>query len=115
MICPPHPSCLNSSFVNIPALRAAAGEPIVEIHPVDASARGIEQGEMVRVYNDRGDFHARAIVGENVKPGVIVSLGIWWNKYVADGRNCNSTVSSRLTDFGGGATFFDNLVQVEPV
>jgi anaerobic selenocysteine-containing dehydrogenase len=115
MICPPHPSFLNSSFVNIPALRAAAGEPIVEIHPVDASARGIEQGEMVRVYNDRGDFHARAIVGENVKPGVIVSLGIWWNKYVADGRNCNSTVSSRLTDFGGGATFFDNLVQVEPV
>lgn len=114
MISPPNPAFLNSSFVNVPALRASAGEPILEIHPEDAARRGIEAGQMVRVFNDRGDFFARAILAETVRPGVVVTLGIWWNKYVPQGRNCNSTVSTRLTDFGGGATFYDNLVEVEP-
>jgi len=113
MLCPPHPSFLNSSFVNIPALRAAAGEPTLEIHPSDAATRGIVDGEWVRIFNDRGDFHARAVVAETVKPGVVVTFGVWWNKFLSDRRNCNVTTSTRLTDLGGGATFFDNLVQVE--
>jgi hypothetical protein len=47
-----------------------------------------------------------------VKRGVAVSQGVWWNKYAADRVNCNATTSTRLTDLGGGATFFDNLVEV---
>lgn len=113
MLCPPNPSFLNSSFVNMPALREAAGEPTLEMHPADAAARGIVSGDKVRVFNDRGSFQARAIVGDSVKRGVVVTLGIWWNKYVEDARNCNVTVSTRLTDFGAAATFFDNLVEVE--
>ena len=66
----------------------------------------------MRVFNHRGGFRARAVVGETVKKGVVVTQGIWWNRYTSDGANCNATTSSRLTDFGGGATFFDNLVQV---
>ena len=112
MVSPPHPSFLNSTFVNVASLRRQAGEPTVEIHPEDAAARGIRQGQVVRVYNDRGDFRARAAIGATVKRGVVVTQGIWWNKYTTDGVNCNTTTSSRLTDFGAGATFFDNLVQV---
>ncbi|MCS6852331.1 MAG: molybdopterin oxidoreductase family protein [Gemmataceae bacterium] len=112
MLSPPAPSFLNSSFVNIPQLRRAAGRPTLEIHPIDAQSRGIVDGQRVRVFNDRGSFTARAKVAETVRPGVVVTLGIWWNKYTADGVNCNSTTSSRLTDLGGGATFFDNLVEV---
>ncbi len=115
MISPPNPSFLNSSFVNIEALRAAAGEPTLEIHPLDAAPRHIVDGQRVRIFNDRGSFHARAIVGETVKRGVVVTLGVWWNKYVADGKNCNTTVSTTLTDFGAAATFFDNLVEVAKV
>ena len=89
------------------------GEPTVEIHPEDAGRRGIRDGAWVRVFNDRGAFRARAVVGETVKPGVVVSQGVWWNKYSPEGANCNATTSSRLTDLGGGATFFDNLVEVE--
>jgi anaerobic selenocysteine-containing dehydrogenase len=106
------PSFINSTFVNIPDLRKAAGEPTVEIHPDDARLRGIQSGEMVRIHNDRGSFQARALVGETVKSGVVVSQGVWWNKYTTDGVNCNTTTSSRLTDLGAGATFFDNLVEV---
>jgi anaerobic selenocysteine-containing dehydrogenase len=113
MVSPPNPSFLNSSFVNIDTLRRTAGEPTLEIHPADAASRGIADGAAVRVFNARGDFRAKAIVGETVKRGVVVTLGVWWNKYTSDGKNCNTTASTTLTDFGAGATFFDNLVEVE--
>jgi anaerobic selenocysteine-containing dehydrogenase len=112
MISPPVPSFLNSTFVNVESLRRLAGDPTVEIHLRDALARGIENGQWVRVFNDRGAFRAKALVGETVKPGVVVAQSVWWNKYTPDGVNCNTTTSTRLTDFGGGATFFDNLVEV---
>jgi anaerobic selenocysteine-containing dehydrogenase len=115
MICPPESSFLNSTFVNVESLRRAAGEPTVQLHPDDASKRRIDEGQWVRIFNDRGSFRAKAIVGEMVKAGVVVSLGVWWNRYTTDGVNCNTTTSTALTDLGGGATFFDNLVEVEPM
>jgi anaerobic selenocysteine-containing dehydrogenase len=112
MVSPPAPSFLNSTFVNIDNLRKMAGEPTAEIHSADAASRGISDGDWVRVFNDRGGFRARARVGETVKAGVVVTQGIWWNKYAADGVNCNVTTSTVLTDLGAGATFFDNLVEI---
>jgi len=112
MLCPPEASFLNSTFVNIDVLRKAAGEPTLQIHSDDAGKRSISDGQWVRIFNDRGSFRAKAVVGDMVKPGVVVSLGVWWNKYASDGVNCNTTCSTRLTDMGGGATFFDNLVEV---
>lgn len=112
MLSPPVPAFLNSTFVNIADLRAMAGDPTVEIHAADAAARGIKNREWVRVFNERGSFRARAVVGETVKAGVVVAQSIWWNKYTPDGVNCNITTSTALTDLGGGACFFDNLVEV---
>jgi anaerobic selenocysteine-containing dehydrogenase len=111
LITPPTPSFLNSTFVN--TLRARAGEPRVEMNPVDAKARDITDGQTVRVKNDRGSLLAKAVVGDSVQPGVVVSFGIWWNKYTPDGVNVNTVTSTKLTDQGGGATFYDNLVEVE--
>jgi anaerobic selenocysteine-containing dehydrogenase len=112
ILSPPAPSFLNSTFVNVERLRHMAGEPILEIHPEDAAVRGIRSGQWLRVFNDRGAFRARAVVGETVKKGVVVTLGVWWNKYAPDGVNCNTVTATRLTDLGGGATFFDSLVEV---
>ena len=112
MVTPPVPSFLNSSFVNVEALRKAAGEPVVEMHAHDAAARGIVAGQSVRVFNGRGRFRAKAVVGDSVRPGVVVSFGIWWNRYTEDGVNVNTTTSTAVTDQGGGGTFFDNLVEV---
>ena len=113
MVSPPVPSFLNSTFVNVDVLRKMAGDVTVEIHPQDAETRGIRDGQQVRVFNDRGSFQARVVVGETVKAGAVVTQGVWWNKYTLDGVNCNITTSTRLTDLGAGATFFDNLVEVE--
>jgi anaerobic selenocysteine-containing dehydrogenase len=112
MLTPPAPSFLNSSFVNVETLRRAAGEVSLEMNPADAARRGIADGQLVTVFNGRGRFTARAVVGDNVKPGVVVSLGSWWTKYTRDGVNCNTTTSTALTDLGAGATFYDNLVEV---
>jgi anaerobic selenocysteine-containing dehydrogenase len=112
MITPPVASFLNSSFVNVDVLRKAAGEVVVEMHPTDAARRGIIAGQMVRVFNDRGRFRAKAVVGESVSPGVVVSFGVWWNQFTEDGVNVNTITSTATTDQGGGATFFDNLVEV---
>ena len=89
-----------------------AGERTLEIHPFDAAARGITDGQMVSVFNARGRFRAKAVLADTVKPGVVVSLGLWWRKWTDDGANCNATTSTATTDLGGGATFFDNLVEV---
>jgi anaerobic selenocysteine-containing dehydrogenase len=115
LLTPPSPSFLNSTFVNVDTLRRSAGEPALEIHPSDAARRNITDGQTVSVFNGRGRFRAKAVVAETVKPGVVVSLGLWWRKWTDDGANCNATTSTATTDFGGGATFFDNLVEVAAV
>ncbi len=112
LLTPPAAPFLNSTFVNVDTLRRPLGGRTLEIHPHDAAARGITQGRIVTVFNARGRFRAKAVLAESVKPGVVVSLGLWWKKWCDDGVNCNATTSTATTDIGGGATFFDNLVEV---
>jgi anaerobic selenocysteine-containing dehydrogenase len=88
--------------------------PSLTIHPSDAQPRGIVEGQAVRVFNDRGSFLADARVSDAARPGVVVGLSIWWAKMCPGGRNANAVTSQELTDMGGGATFYDALVEVEP-
>jgi anaerobic selenocysteine-containing dehydrogenase len=112
LVSPPRPQFLNSTFGNAPHHRAAAGEPTIELAAEDALERDLRDGQWVEVYNDRGRFQARVALTGNVRRGVAVATGIYWNKLVRGGANVNSTCSTRLADMGGGATFFDNLVNV---
>jgi anaerobic selenocysteine-containing dehydrogenase len=112
MISPPARHFLNSSFVNVKSLRAIEGEPLVEIHPSDAAARGIDDGATVRVFNDRGSYRCRAAVSERARPGVVNGLGVWWRKLGMDGSNVNELTSQRLTDIGRAPVFYDCLVEV---
>jgi anaerobic selenocysteine-containing dehydrogenase len=112
MISPPARNFLNSTFVNVRSLRDTEGEPTLEIHPQDAAARGIADGDRVRVFNDRGSFELAARVTDRARPGVVVALSIWWKKLAADGRNANEVTSERLTDLGRAPTFYDCLVEV---
>ncbi len=73
----------------------------------------IISGQRVRIRNDRGAFLADAVVTERARPGVVVAPSPWWSALTPDGRNVNHTTSQALTDIGGGATFYDNLVEVE--
>ncbi len=114
MISPPARHFLNSSFVNVKSLRAIEGEPLLEIHPADALARGIADGMLVRVFNDRGEYRCKARVGERARPGVVNGLGVWWRKLGVDGSNVNELTHQRLTDMGRAECFYDCLVEVAP-
>lgn len=115
MISPPARNFLNSTFVNVKSLRDTEGEPHLDIHPADAATRNIKDGELVRIFNDRGSFTARAHITDKAREGLVVGLSIWWKKFAADGKNANEVTSQRLTDMGNAPTFYDVLVQVERV
>jgi anaerobic selenocysteine-containing dehydrogenase len=115
MISPPARNFLNSTFVNVKSLRSAEGEPHLDIHPDDSAARGIAAGDMVRIFNDRGSFVARARVTDKARAGLVVGLSVWWKKLATDGKNANEVTSQQLTDMGRAPTFYDTLVQVEKV
>ena len=113
-ISPPAHHFLNSTFSSQPVFVRREGEASVTIHPDDAAARGITEGRTVRVFNDRGSFLARARVSDAARRGLVVGLSIWWAKMCPGGRNANAVTSQELTDMGGGATFYDVLVDVAP-
>ena len=113
LLSPPEHQFMNSTFVNIPVLRKAAGEAKLLLHPNEAGSRGIATGDRVRIWNDRGEFRACAGVTEDVRPGVAVSYGVRWGKFSEEGHTVNDTTSQGVTDMGGGAVFYDNAVEVE--
>jgi anaerobic selenocysteine-containing dehydrogenase len=113
-ISPPAHHFLNSTFSAQPVFVRREGEPTLTVHPRDAAARGIRDGQMVRVFNDRGEFRVRAHVSDAARPGLVVGLSIWWAKMCPGGRNANAVTGQELTDMGEGATFYDVLVEVAP-
>ena len=110
LISPPAHHFLNSTFVN--QFHEKEIGPTLEIHAADAATRRIRDGSAVQIFNGRGSFLAKAVVTDRTRPGVVSAPSIWWNKLVPGGRNANSTTSEEVSDLGGGATFYDNLVDV---
>ena len=113
LISPPARHFLNSSFVNVESLRKQLPEPTVEVHPADAAARGLQEGQLLKVFNGRGEFQVKAVITDRVKQGVVLAYSIWWKKMSSDGKNCNEVASQALTDLGAAATFYDCLVEVK--
>jgi len=111
-ITPPNHFFLNSTYANMPSNVRSEERPRLEIHPEDARTRGIVDGDAVRVFNARGDVQLEASLTEGVRPGVVVSRGLWWGRHAPGGHGVNATTPQRLADMGGGATFFSNLVEV---
>ena len=113
MISPPARNFLNSTFVNVKSLRDMEGEPILEINAQDAAQRGIADGSVVKVFNERGAYHCKARISPRARFGVVNGLGIWWRKLGLRGTNVNEVTSQHLTDMGRGPVFYDCAVQVE--
>jgi molybdopterin guanine dinucleotide-containing S/N-oxide reductase-like protein len=105
---------LNTTFCNMDSLRKLEAPDRLEIHAIDAAARGIHEGDWVRVFNDRGHVRLRAHVNGAVQPGVVAAR-LNWGSLAPDGKSINSLTSEALTDIGAGATFYSCLVEVEPL
>jgi anaerobic selenocysteine-containing dehydrogenase len=101
---------MNSTFGHRDEVDAQTA--VLEIHPEDAAPRGIVSGDLVEVQNMRGAVRLQAAVAPTVRPGVVRAPSVRWNKRSPGGLGINLLTSSRLTDIGGGPTFYNCLVEV---
>ncbi len=111
MISPKNDDSMNSTFGNRPENDAATA--VICIQSADAAARDIVTGDQVRVFNDRGSMLLRAEVDGVVHQGVVAIPAVRWGSLAPDRQTVNALTSERLTDKGGGPTFYSCLVQVE--
>jgi anaerobic selenocysteine-containing dehydrogenase len=104
---------MNSTFANLDGHRSmeALTRHKLEMHPADAAPRGIADGDPVRIFNDRGSIDLTAFLSGRVPAGVVAGR-LDWAKLSPGGNNVNALTSERLTDIGGGATFYSTLVEV---
>ncbi|HLJ50365.1 MAG TPA: molybdopterin-dependent oxidoreductase [Bryobacteraceae bacterium] len=102
---------MNSTFGNRSAVDAQTS--VLHIRIDDAESRGVRSGDLVRAFNDRGSLVLKAVVDDTVRQGVVRIPSVRWNKAASDGHSVNVLTSERLTDIGGGPTFYSCLVQVE--
>ncbi len=103
---------LNSSYTGVARHRRAEQEPLLDLHPDDAAARGIADGCWVAVFNDRGRVALRARLGDRVRPGVVAMPHGWWASLSPGGSSPNALTPDGLADRGGGGEFYDVLVEV---
>jgi anaerobic selenocysteine-containing dehydrogenase len=107
---------MNTTFANLAMHqqmeRKTSG--VLEMHSADAALRGLKSGDAVAVWNQRGRIELTVRVGETVAAGVVAAR-LDWQKLSANGANVNALTSERLTDIGGGATFYSTMVQVGPL
>ena len=104
---------LNSTFSNVPSVRKM--EPwigMLEMHPNDAKARGVRDGDRVRAFNSRGEIVLQARVDGAVSAGVVAAR-LDWARFGVDDGNINALTSEKLADMGNAATFYSVCVEVE--
>ena len=104
---------MNSTFANIPVHQRmeARTAGVLEMSEGDARLRGIATGDAVEVWNGRGRIELTARVDGRVGAGVVAAR-LDWAKLSKGGVNVNALTSERLTDIGGGATFYSTMCEV---
>jgi anaerobic selenocysteine-containing dehydrogenase len=113
LISPKNDDSMNSTFGHREAVDRQTA--ILYLSAEDAGTRGIRDADHVRVFNDRGSCTLVASVDGRVRPGVVSAPSVRWGKRSPGRRTINALTSERLTDYGGGPTFYSCLVEVERI
>ena len=106
---------LNSSFTETPTSLARERRPEVMIHPADAAAAGVADGDQVALGNARGQVRLHAKLFDGVRRGVLIAESLWPNSAYADGRGINTLTGADPVAPFGGAAFHDNKVWLRKV
>jgi anaerobic selenocysteine-containing dehydrogenase len=86
---------------------------MVDMNPDDAEARGIDDGDVVRMFNQQGEVRLPAKLTALVRRGTVSMPKGVWRRHVSRGYTSNALVPDTLSDLGGGACFNDARVQIE--
>lgn len=100
----------HSQHQRIERMRRSVGQPLVEIHPSDAAARGIADGATVEVQTRRGAVRFVADVTDRIKPGVVHCMSGWTEADIN-----RLTDDTRLDPISGFPPFKSLLAEVVPV
>ena len=111
----PARSFLNSSFNQSPGSLKREQRPSVRIHSTDAEKLGIKDGDLLEMGNERGVVRLHATIFDGLQTGVVISEGIWANKYFANDAGINSLTSATIVAPYGGTAYHDNKVWIRPV
>jgi anaerobic selenocysteine-containing dehydrogenase len=106
---------LNSTFNETPTSRAQEARPNVMVHPQDAAANGIADGELVVLGNTRGQVRLHARLFDGVRRGVLIAESIWPNAAYADGCGINTLTGADPIAPYGGAAVHDSKVWIRRV
>jgi anaerobic selenocysteine-containing dehydrogenase len=106
---------LNSSFTETPTSLVAERRPEVMIHPNDAAALAVVDGDEVVLGNNRGQVRLHAKLFDGVRHGVLIAESLWPNSAYADGRGINTLTGADSIAPFGGAAFHDNKVWLRRV
>jgi anaerobic selenocysteine-containing dehydrogenase len=111
----PSRNFLNTTFNETPTSLAREKRPEVMIHPDDAAACGVQNGDKVLLGNQRGEVRIHARVFEGVRRGVLIAESIWPNDAYEDGKGINTLTGADAIAPYGGAAFHDNRVWIKPL
>jgi len=104
---------IGDSFQSVERLQAMQSRPTLELNPEDAAARGISDGDLCRLYNERGETYAYAVIIEGLIPGVCGTQKQFKGSNTPGGVNVNALISEQLSDFGFAPTFYSCLAELE--
>jgi len=109
-----HRRFMNASYAHLPHHGPREGAPYVEMHPLDAQTRGLSEGDLAVVFNDRGSLDLPVQISDRLRLGVVAIPFGWWRDHHLNGQVANSLTNDTLTDWGGGVAYSDTLVQIRP-
>jgi anaerobic selenocysteine-containing dehydrogenase len=109
-----HTRFLNSGYAQLPKHGPAEGGPFLELDEHDAARRGLVEGDLARVWNDRASVTLPVTISTRLRPGVVSIPFGWWSAHHPDGLAANALTNDTLSDWGGGVAFWDTLVEVAP-
>lgn len=102
------PNTISSTFAQL-----IPGQVPLGMHPRDAEARGLVEGDRVRVFNELGQVITTLELDPDLRPGVVSLPKGLWARHTQNGRTANALVPDHLSDLGRGACFNDARVEVE--
>jgi len=103
---------IHSQFGNLDVIKQFSDGPEAIMNASDAMERGIQEGDKIKIYNDRGELTTKAKLNFSIKKGCIVYYNGWW---LQEGGTPNLLSKGRETDMGYGTAFHDCLVEVSPL
>jgi anaerobic selenocysteine-containing dehydrogenase len=107
-----HTRFLNTSYSHLPQHGPREEGPYVEMCASDAAARGLSSGAAARVVNERGEMLLSVKISTRLPLGVVAVPFGWWDASLVNSNNVNDLTSDAHTDWGGGVSYHDTLVQV---